>query len=116
MTVPRDNLARAPLPRVAGVIVPAAGCSRVPGACAVLIPAAPGGGTGPGASRLRRTPSAVRGGAIGRLRWMDPAKSFLRRTVWPFSAIRFRGQGYILRCPAPLRRDPAAALSYVDRL
>ena len=27
---------------------------------------------------------------------MDPAKTLLRRTVWPFSAIRFRGQGFVL--------------------
>ena len=32
---------------------------------AALILTVPGGGTGPGASRLRRTPSAVRGGQLG---------------------------------------------------
>ena len=42
-------------------------------------------------------------------------RGFLRRTVWPFSAIRFGGQGYILRCPS-LRRDLATALSYLVRL
>ena len=40
------------------------------GACAAIMGfalnlAVPGGGTGPGASRLRRTPSAVRGGQPG---------------------------------------------------
>ena len=107
LTVPRHNLARAPLPRVAGVIVPAAGCFRVPGACAVLIPAAPGGGTGPGASRLRRTPSAVRGGAIGRLRWMDPAiEASCGGQCGPFlpSASEVRGISFVVPpCAVTLR-------------
>ena len=89
---------------------------RVPGACAVLFPAAPGGGAGSGASRPRRAPSAVRGGAIGRLLWDGPRhRGLLRRIVWTYSAICFRVQGYIPCCPS-LRRDPAAALSYLGRL
>ena len=63
--------------RVAGVIVPAPGALGGGGVCrllaalgysagrAALIPTVPGGGTGPGASRLRRTPSAIRGGQLG---------------------------------------------------
>ena len=42
-------------------------------------------------------------------------RGFLRRIVWTYSAIRFGVQGYIPRCPS-LRRDPAAALSYLGRL
>ena len=60
-----------------GLLFPGGGghCARsrgvwAAGACAVimgfaLILAVPGGGTGPGASRLRRTPSAIRGGQLG---------------------------------------------------
>ena len=63
--------------RVAGVIVPAPGALGGGGVCrllaalgysagrAALILTVPGGGTGPGASRLRRTPSAIRGGQLG---------------------------------------------------
>ena len=64
---PRPRVARSPFP--GGVGHSARSRVWTVGVCAAIMGAAlnlavPGGGTGPGASRPRRTPSAVRGGQV----------------------------------------------------
>ena len=65
------------------------------GVCRLIL-TVPGGGTGPGASRLRRTPSAVRGGQSGCMIWPGPATSPWRRTVWTSTCLLSGARGVAL--------------------
>ena len=63
-TVPQPRVARAPAPGSRGSLCPLPGCRGGGGVCRQNL-TGPGGGTGPGASAFRRTPSAVREGQAG---------------------------------------------------
>ena len=85
---------RVPVPRVAGVILPAPAWFAGAGGVCRLLPCGSRGWRGVPGLTPRRAPSAVRGGAMGRLRWDGPRhRGLLLRTVWatPPSAQKLRG-------------------------
>ena len=85
--------ARGPVPRVAGVILPAPAWFAGAGGVCRLLPCGSRGWRGVHGLTPRRAPSAVRGGAMGRLRWDGPRhRGLLLRTVWatPPSALELR--------------------------
>ena len=82
-----------PVPRVAGVILPAPAWFAGAGGVCRLLPAAPGGGAGSMASRLAAPRRLSAGGQWVGCVGGGPATGLLLRTVWatPPSALELRG-------------------------